>query len=165
MTEPAPKTKAEADMRRLASFAAIFALIAVAVCAAAAVTAIDVGSLTGNFTWPLLVQRVVPVVPVIFYLLAALSARAILDHISEGEFFSTHNISGIAQLGSRVAWGAGIAIFAVPPILDWTHGVGGYRVDFRPEPLVIGTIGACLLVLGRLLLRAQQLEAEMEAIV
>ena len=163
--EPVAQTKSEAEMRRMANFAAILALVAVAVCVASAVTAIDVGSLTGNFSLILLVQRVVPVVPVIFYLFAALSARAILDRISEGQFFSARNISGLAELGSRVVWGAGVAIFLVPAILDWSNGVAGYRVDFRPEPLVIGTIGLCLTVLGRLLLRAQALEAELEAIV
>ncbi len=64
-----------------------------------------------------------------------------------------------------MVWGAGFAIFAVLAINDWTTGTYDYRIDFRPEPLVIGTIGVCLLVLGRLLLRAQKLESEMEAIV
>ena len=101
----------------------------------------------------------------LFYLFAALAARALLDRISEGQFFSARNIAGFAELGSRMVWGAGIAIFLVLAIVDWSNGVYDYRVDFRPEPLVIGTIGLCLLVLGRLLLRAQKLEAEMEAIV
>lgn len=163
--EPAPPSKAEAEMRRLAHYAAIFALVAVAVCAASVVTALDVGTLTRQFTPHLLLQRLLPQVPVVFYLFAALAARAIVDRISEGQFFSSRNIDGFAELGSRLAWGAGVAIFAVPAILDWSNGIAGYRVDFRPESLVIGTIGLCLLVLGRLLLRAQQIEAEMQAIV
>ncbi len=164
--EPFPaKTKADQDLRRWANYSAILALVAVAVSAGSVVTALDIGSLSAGFTPTLLAERLLPQVPVIFYIFAALAARAILDRISDGEFFSARNISGVAELGSRMVWGAGLALFVIPSVLDWVHGIAGYRVDFRPETLIIATIGLCLLALGRLLLRAQKLEAEMEAII
>jgi hypothetical protein len=61
--------------------------------------------------------------------------------------------------------GAVWAALLVPAIGDWTIGAGGYRVDFSPEVIVIFIIGAALAVIGRLFLRAQQLETAMEEIV
>ena len=73
----------------------------------------------------------------------------ILDHISEGEYFSAKNIRALGDMGGSLLWGAGWAAFVVPSLGDWTSGIGGYRVDFRPETLVIATVGLCLLVIGR----------------
>lgn len=177
--EPAPRSQAEADMRRLAKFGRLAGLAAFAVIIAALLGALDLlalldpwirgvttadGALLGTTAIAAL-HKIAPLIPVGFYLTAVLGAVGILHHISEGEYFSARNIRALADMGGAMLWGAGWTLFLVQGILDWTSGAGGYRVDFRPEPLVIGTIGLCLLVLGRLLLRAQKLESEMEAIV
>ena len=166
-------------MRRLAKFARLAALVAFAVIVAAMLQALDLltlldpwirgvttadGALLGTTALAGL-HKVAPLIPTGFYLTAVLGAVGILDHISEGEYFSARNIRALADMGGSMLWGAGWTLFLVQALLDWTAGSFGYRVDFRPEPLVIGTIGLCLLVLGRLLLRAQKLESEMEAIV
>jgi hypothetical protein len=177
--EPAPQTKAEADMRRLAKFAALIALIAVAVIVAALLAALDALSLIPDFAKSLtegngpllgstllaLIHKLAPLIPFGSYLTAVLAARGILDRISEGQTFSSANIVGLGEIGTAMLTGGALAAFLVPSLGDWTAGVGGYRADFRPETLVIATIGLCLMVLGRLLLRAQALEAEMEGIV
>ena len=170
--EPAPKSTSEADLRKFAATCAALCLIAFVAILAAIVRQLDLATLFGAFrgdgavpAFLALADKLAPIVPSLFYLGAALAARAILDRISEGQYFSVRNISGLSELGARMVWGAGFAIFAVLAINDWTTGTYDYRIDFRPEPLVIGTIGVCLLVLGRLLLRAQKLESEMEAIV
>ncbi len=164
-TEPAPKTAAEAEMRRRAKIASIVALAAFALSLASVVTSLDIGSLSQNFSLTLLLQRLAPEVPALFYVLAALAALRILDRISEGQYFSGQNIKALSDMGGAMLWGAAWTILLVPAIGDWLGGTVDYRVDFRPEPIVIGTIGLCLLVLGRLLLRAQKLESDMEAIV
>jgi hypothetical protein len=165
LAEPAPKTAAEAELRRRAKFFSIIVLGAFALILASVITSLDIGSLSQNFSFGLLVQRLVPELPALFYVLAALSAQRILDRVSEGQFFTAVNIKALADMGGAMLWGAGWSVFLLLAINDWTRGVYDYRVDFRPEPLVIGAIGLSLLVLGRLLLRARQLEAEMEAIV
>jgi Protein of unknown function (DUF2975) len=179
--EPAPKSAAEAEMRLLAKRSALFALVAVAVAVtcAALLAALDLVRLFAPFMQAIttgdtgllwrtvldFIHSLVQLIPIGFYLTAVLGALRILDHISEGEYFSARNIRALSDMGGSMLWGAGWALFLVPALSDWTSGVGGYRVDFRPEPLVIATIGLCVLVLGRLLLRAQRLETEMEAIV
>jgi hypothetical protein len=177
--EQKAKSKAEADMRLLAKRASLVALLAIVVLFVSLLTAFNLLPLIEPFIrgattadaelfWATMItgiHRLVPVIPFAFYLLAVLGALRILDRISEGEYFSSGNIGGIGEIGGSMLWGAGWAAFVVPALSDWTAGIGGYRVDFRPETLVIATIGLCLLVLGRLLVRAQQLEAEIEGIV
>jgi hypothetical protein len=177
--EPAPKSKAEADMRRLAHFAAFVALVAMCLIMVALLEALDALPLIPDFakavseadgpllgtTLLALAHKVTPLLPFGFYLTAVVAARAILDRISEGQTFSTANVAGLGEIGSAMLSGAAVEGFVVPALSDWTAGSGGYHVDFSPEMLVIATIGLCLLVLGRLLLRAQKLEADMEAIV
>jgi hypothetical protein len=166
-------------MRQLAKFAALVALLAMAVILAALLAALDGLSLIPNFARSLtegngplfgttllaLIHKLAPLLPFGSYLTAVLAARGILDRISEGQTFSAANIAGLGEIGTALLTGAAIAAFLVPSLGDWTAGHGGYRADFRPETLVIATIGLCLMVLGRLFLRAQKLEAEMEAIV
>src|SRR3569623_965972 len=177
--EPPAKTQAEADMRRLAKLASIVALAAVAVILAAVLAALKVLELLDPFIRAIAtldgallrstaldgLRQLVPLIPFGFYLTAVLGAQRILDRISEGQYFSAINIRALGDMGGAMAWGAGWTLFLVLAIGDWLTGTYDYRVDFRPEPIVIGTIGLCLLVLGRLLLRAQKLEADMEAIV
>lgn len=162
---PPPKSKSEAELRRMAKITSLVALAAFAVTLASVIAKIDIGSLAQGFSLPLLADRLVPQLPALFYALAALSALRILDRISEGQYFAARNIKALADMGGAMLWGAGWSVFGLLAIADWVHGIYDYRVDFRPEPIVIGTIGLCLLVLGQLLLRAQKLESEMEAIV
>ena len=178
-SNPTSSTSAEAEMRKLAKTATMIALIAVVVIFAALLAALDALTLLDPFIravttsdWGLLgttlvalLHKLVPLLPTLFYLTAVLSALAILDRVSKGQYFTALNIRALGDMGGSMLWGAGWAILLVPVLSDWTGGSYGFRVDFRPEPLVIGTIGLCLLVLGRLLLRAQALEAEMEGIV
>ena len=163
--EPIAKTKAEADLRRMAKITSFVALAAFALTLGSVVSKLDLGALSQNFSLPLLADRLVPLLPAFFYALAALAAQRILDRISEGQFFSARNIKGLSDMGGAMLWGAAWSVFLVVAIADWVHGTFDYRTDFRPETIVIGTIGLCLLVLGRLLLRAQELETEMEGIV
>jgi hypothetical protein len=165
VTEPTAKTAAEIDLRRMAKITSLIALAAFAVTLATVITRLDIGSLSQNFSLALLADRLVPQLPALFYAFAALSALRILDRISEGNYFSERNIKALSDMGGAMLWGAGWSVFLVLAIADWVHGIYDYRVDVRPEPIVVGTIGLCLLVLGRLLVRAQKLEHEMEAIV
>jgi len=177
--EPIAKTQAEADMRRLAKIGSIAALVGVAVIVAAMLAGLGllslidpfvkaVTTLDGGLFWTTglaALHQLAPLIPIGFYLTAVLGALRILDRISEGQYFSETNIRTLGEMGGSMLWGAGWTVFLVPALSDWTAGIVDYRVDFRPEPLVIGTIGLCLLVLGRLLLRAQKLEADMAEIV
>lgn len=170
--QSAPTSKAEADLRKFAATSAALCLIAFVAIVVSIVNQLDLASLFGALHSEAmgpalagLVHRLVPVVPALFYLGAALAARAILDRIGEGQYFSARNIVGLGEVGMRLTWGAGFAILAVLAVNDWTDGIYDYRVDFRPEPLAIGTIGLSLLVVCRLLLRAQKLESDPGAIV
>lgn len=177
---PAPVLpKDEADLRNMAKMTSLMAIVAVFIIAAALLSALDVlkliepfASAISTWDWGLfgttlaaLVHELIPLVPVSFYLLAVLGAAGILDHIGKGEYFSERNIRALADMGGSMAFGGVWAALLVPAISDWTAGVGGYRTDADPETLVILSIGGAVLVMGRLFLRAQKLEAEMEEIV
>ncbi len=173
---PASAAKSEADMRNLAKGASLLAIVVAFIVASALLVSLNLLNLiepfatatsTGNLdlfgrTLVSLLHQLVPLIPIGFYLLAVLGAAGILDHIGKGEYFSARNIRALADLGGSMGFGALWAMFLVPALSDWTGGIGGYRVDFSPELLVMLTIGACLLVIGRLFLRAQRLEAEIE---
>jgi hypothetical protein len=172
-------SKAEAELRNLARGTSLLALIGVVVVFAALLAALDALTLIEPFAratstrdWGLfgttlvaLIHKIAPVIPVGFYLLAVLGAAGILDQIGKGEYFSARNIRALSDMGGSMTIGAVWAALLVPAIGDWTIGAGGYRVDFSPEVIVIFIIGAALAVIGRLFLRAQQLETAMEEIV
>ena len=179
MTASPVLAKAEADMRNLAKTSSLFAIFAVFVIAAALLAALDALTLIEPFarastTWDwglfgttlvALIHKIAPLIPTGFYLLAVLGAAGILDHIGKGEYFSARNIRALSDMGGSMTIGAVWAGLIVPALGDWTSGIGGYRVDFSPEVIVIFTIGSAIAVIGRLFLRAQQLEAEMGEIV
>lgn len=172
---PAPANKAEADLRNSAKGASLLALIAVLIIAlgllsgldalvliepfARAVQQIDVASFFWTFV--ALLGKFAPLVPTGFYLLAVLGAAGILDHIGKGEYFSARNIRALSDMGGSMLWGAGWAAFLSPAIAEWVAGRYGYTFKLEPEIIVIGTIGLSILVIGRLFLRAQKLEADM----
>jgi hypothetical protein len=176
-----PLPKPEADMRNLAKGASLLALASVFVFFAALLAGLDALPLIEPFaravstwdwglwgtTWMALLNRVAHIIPVSLYLLAVLGAAGILDQIGKGEYFSTRNIRALGDMGGAMLWGAVWAIFLVPSIIDWTGRAPGrgYSVDLSPETVLIAIIGLCLLVIGRLFLRARKLEAEMEEIV
>jgi hypothetical protein len=172
--------KPEADMRRLAMGASLLALLATLILFVALLGSLDALVLIepfaramANWDWALwgatfvsLLNKIAPIVPISFYLLAVLGAAGILDQIGKGEYFSDRNIRALGDMGGAMLWGTVWAIFLVPSIVAWTSGGGGfYRIDPSPEHVVIGIIGLCLRVIARLFLRARRFEVEMEAIV
>jgi hypothetical protein len=170
--------KAEAELRNLAKSTSLLALVGVVVVFAALLAALDALTLIEPFvraatTWDwglfgatlvALIHKLAPIIPAGFYLLAVLGAAGILDQIGKGEYFSARNIRALSDMGGSMTIGAFWAALLVPSIGDWTAGIGGYRVDFRPEVIVIFIIGAAIAVIGRLFLRAQRLEADMAEI-
>ena len=171
--------KAETELRNLAKSTSLLALVGVVVVFAALLGALDALSLIEPFarsvstldwglfgtTFVALIHKIAPVIPAGFYLLAVLGAAGILDQIGKGEYFSARNIRALSDMGGSMTIGAFWAALLVPAIADWTSGVYGYRVNFSPEVIVIFIIGAAIAVIGRLFLRAQQLETAMEEIV
>lgn len=168
----------ETDMRNLAKGASLLALLAVVIIAVALLTGLDALVLIEPFaratstldfalfffTCAALLGKFAPLVPIGFYLLAVLGAAGILDAIGKGEYFSARNIRALADMGGSMLWGAAWAAFLTPAIADWVAGRFGYQFRLEPEIIVIGIIGLSILVIGRLFLRAQKLEAEMETI-
>ena len=180
MAAPLPVSlKSETDLRNLARSTSLLALLAVVIMGVALLAGLDALTLIEPFwrsvttldfalfgtTFVALLGKFVPLVPISLYLLAVLGAAGILDQIGKGEYFSTRNIRAIADMGGSMLWGALWAAFIVPAVAEWVAGRGGYRFTLEPEILVIGIIGLSILVIGRLFLRAQQLESEMEEIV
>ena len=169
---------AEADLRGLARNASLLALLAVLVIGLALLVGLDalpllepfwraLLTLDGGLLWSTTLAflgKLAPLVPVCFYLLAVLGAAGILDQIGKGEYFSTRNIRALGDMGRAMLWGAFWAAFITPTVAAWVAGEG-YAVTLEPEIVTIGVIGLSLLVVGRLFLRAQKLEAEIEEIV
>jgi hypothetical protein len=175
----AAPSKAEDDMRNLAKGASLLALLAVLIIALGLLAGLDALVLIEPFaravtsfdfalfftTFLALLGKFAPLVPIGFYLLAVLGAAGILDHIGKGEYFSTRNIRALGDMGGSMLWGAFWAAFLAPAIAGWIAGRYGYQFRLEPEIIVIGIIGLSILVIGRLFLRAQQLEADIGAFV
>ncbi|MDQ0464799.1 hypothetical protein QO010_002583 [Caulobacter ginsengisoli] len=106
-------------------------------------------------------RRLVTFLPVVCYLGGLLAAAEIFGRVSEGELFSRANSKCLSEVGSSLLWGAAATALIVPILLgsidgDWRFG--GFHLE--PETWVIAVVGGAILVLGRMMARAQSLSGE-----
>ena len=102
-----------------------------------------------------------------FALLGAVDAtRKLFSRLARGEMFGDSVGRGVRGVGASLIWAALVAALIVPWLTAWLdgrYGFGGIHLD--PTTIVLGVVGAAMLLLGRLLKRAGALQSELESYV
>jgi len=94
------------------------------------------------------------ILPSVLYLMGLWTARGMFGRIAKGEVFSLRNSRSIAGIGENVVWGAAAAILISPTLIAWIEGEG-FDFHLNTESVVILVVGGAILLLGRIMARAQ----------
>ena len=102
------------------------------------------------------------ILPSILYLMGLWTARDMFGRIVKGEVFSPRNSRSIAGIGENLVWGAAAAIVISPTLIAWIDG-DGFDFNLNTETVVILVVGGAILLLGRIMARAQAETAALKA--
>jgi hypothetical protein len=100
--------------------------------------------------------------PGVFYLLALWAVRRTFGELSHGRLFQPALARGLRDVGSNLAWGAGMDVLGAPVLLRWVEGVPGSVLHFNTAAIALGVVGLALALLARLLKRAADMQAELD---
>ncbi|WP_266170336.1 DUF2975 domain-containing protein [Dyella subtropica] len=111
-----------------------------------------------------LADQLVAACPEVFYLLSLWWIRQALAAFARGELYTSTITKMLGRVGAMLAAGAFISVFLVPAA-TYMLGFGpGYWVAFDVSGLVLGAVGLSLHIIGRVLQRASELQAEIDEI-
>lgn len=103
-------------------------------------------------------------VPEAIYLSALWWVRQALQSFTRGELFAPVVGQALHRVGIVLLIGALLNIFLVP-ILQHFLGIGpGYLIAFDIEGIVLGAVGLSLMLLAHVLMRAAELQSELDEI-
>ncbi len=97
--------------------------------------------------------------PVPFYLYALWAIRGAFRSFADGGAFGPAIAAGCTRAGIALALGAALSAIGVPNAMRWVHGQGGL-LHFDVAYLAVGVVGLALVLLGRLLARAAEVQRE-----
>lgn len=109
-------------------------------------------------TWLALVQML----PALGYLWALWAVQRALGDVAAGRMFHPAVARAMRHIGAGVLAGALFKVFAVTNLSRWIVGGHGGYLYFDLAAIVLGVVGAALIVLARLVDRAREIEAELE---
>ena len=107
--------------------------------------------------------------PTLFYLYALWSIRRAFGAFGKGGVFGPAMAAGCTHAGWALAVGAGFSAVGVPNLMRALHAAGliegglgrfGAVLQFDTAYLAVGVVGLALVLLGRLLGRAAELQSE-----
>jgi len=107
--------------------------------------------------------------PAIFYLYALWTIRSAFSSFASGGVFGPSIATGCVRAGAGLAIGGTMSavgvpnlqrIIGLPAVLGHSFGHVGTVLHFDTAYLAVGVIGIALILLGRLLARAAELQAE-----
>jgi hypothetical protein len=107
---------------------------------------------------------VVHVAPAIGYLWALWAVQRALGDLGAGRLFHPTVARAMRQMGIGVLAGALFNVFAVTNLSRWITGGHGAYVYFDMSGIVLGVVGAALVLLARLVDRARAMQAELDGI-
>lgn len=111
------------------------------------------------------VLLLVKALPALGYLWALWSVQRALGELSAGRTFAPTVARAMRHMGIGVLAGALLQVFAVTNLLRvLLHGRGSY-LYFDLSAIVLGVVGATLIMLATVVDRARELEAELDEIV
>lgn len=117
---------------------------------------------TASGTWALL--AVVRFLPGLGYLWALWAVQRALGDLAAGRLFQSAVGRAIRHIGIGVLAGALLNVFAVTNLSRWILGGHGSYAYFDLSGIVLGVVGAALVLLSRLVDEARALQEELDEI-
>lgn len=111
---------------------------------------------------PLMLVRLLPGVG---YLWALWAVQRALGELAAGRLFQAALVRALRQVGIGVLAGALLNVFAVTNLSRWILGGHGSVLYFDLSGIVLGVVGAALVLLARVVDSARALQAELDEIV
>lgn len=124
--------------------------------------AFDVRALDPVQWWSL---RLIVALPALGYLWALWAAQRALGDLGAGRTFQPTVSRAMRHIGAGVLVGALIEVFALTNLLRIVLGGVGSYLYFDLSAIVLGVVGASLVLLARLVDEARAMQAELEGIV
>lgn len=109
-------------------------------------------------------RMLVPVLPALGYLWALWAVQRALADLSGGRMFHPTVARAMRQIGIGVLVGALLNVFAVTNLTRMIVGGHGSYLYFDLSGIVLGVVGAALILLARLVDQARVLQAELDEI-
>lgn len=106
----------------------------------------------------------VHLLPAVGYLWALWAVQRALGDVAAGRTFHPAVARAMRHIGMGVLAGALFKVVAVSNLSRWIAGGRGGYLYFDLAAIVLGVVGAALILLARLVERARALEAELEDI-
>lgn len=122
----------------------------------------NVGMLTDSQRWLL---RGIQALPAIGYLWALWSAQFALSELAAGRSFNATVARALRWIGVGVLAGALLQVFAVINLMRLVLGTPGGYLYFELSAIVLGVIGAALVLVARVVDQARALQAELDEII
>jgi hypothetical protein len=108
-----------------------------------------------------------------FYLWALWSVRQVFHTVAEGALFGPAIAAGVQRVGLALACGSLVSLVGDPNLRRWAMEAG--LLPGRPRPfqgvlhydaayVAVGVVGLSLMLLGRMLVRAAEAEAQAKAL-
>ncbi|HET6631764.1 MAG TPA: DUF2975 domain-containing protein [Rhodanobacteraceae bacterium] len=135
-----------------------------------------VAILAAMLLWPLLLQLLLPqrglnwlflvrLLPALCYLWALWAVQHTLAEFAAGRLFQPAVARGLGRVGWGVLVGALLRTFAVSNLTRLlTHGHGAVAY-FDPGTIVLGVVGAALVLLAHLIGQARRLQLELDEMI
>lgn len=108
---------------------------------------------------------VVQFLPAVGYLWALWGVQRALGDVSAGRMFHPAVARAMRHIGIGVLVGALFNVFAVTNLSRWITGGHGSYLYFDLSAIVLGVVGAALVLLARLVDQARALQVELDEIV
>lgn len=104
--------------------------------------------------------------PALIFASALSSTEKLFGRLAKGELFTLAVGKGVSGIGQALLSGAVAMALITPNLLAWVGGdYGGMELKLEPETLVIGVVGAAMLLMGRMFRRAGAVQDELERFV
>lgn len=107
----------------------------------------------------------VQVLPAVGYLWALWAVQRALGDVAAGRMFSPTVARAMRHMGVGVLAGALFNVFLVTNLSRWIAGGQGSYLYFDLSGIVLGVVGAALILLARLVDQARALQVELDGIV
>jgi len=125
-------------------------------------TRFDVQALDPGQWWTL---RLIVALPALGYLWALWSAQRALGDLAAGRTFQPTVSRAMRHAGAGVLLGALIEVFALTNLMRLVLGGSGSYLYFSLSAIVLGVVGAALILLARLVDEARAMQIELDEIV
>lgn len=123
---------------------------------------LDASSLDAGQWWSL---RLIVALPAVGYLWALWSAQRALADLAAGRTFQPTVSRAMRHVGAGVLLGALVEVFALTNLMRLVLGGSGSYLYVDLSAIVLGVVGAALVLLARLVDEARAMQAELDEII